>query len=57
MQHLKAKAAPVQTDTVEVRTASKIRKIDSECRVFNPKWKSKYFVTHIKGKMFDHTFS
>ncbi len=33
-----------------VRMTSKMRKIDSECRIFNPEWTSKYFVTHVGSK-------
>ncbi len=33
-----------------VSMASKMREIDSECLIFNPEWKSKYFVTHVGSK-------
>lgn len=31
-------------------SAVKKRKVDSECRVFNTEWTSKYFVTHVGSK-------
>ncbi len=27
-----------------------MRKNDSECRIFNPEWTSKYFMTHVGSK-------